>query len=353
MQSDTYLILTLKLRLAILCGASCGTGEQENLKRELEGLVQLKPGYVCSIGGCGFKSRNNKLLLIHLRSLHKNSNQPIKCQLNECDRVMSSVKMLMIHIKTYHTRGKKENLNHVKIVEKLSVVKCLSVSCQHQKFKTVKELKAHLTSFHTSRNETVQCIFRDCTFSTTVTGTLKSHFSKKHRDNQLLDLKPEICETENEGEEYPTDDVEGSDAIEFVDEICGDEDETNDNDNDFSVDEPDEDLNLFTRALAITINSWMCVKHIPFTTVNVIVAEVFNSYQKGVDTTKKNVQKALTEIGLPSTTIEDILKNIEKEDPFIQAQKELEEEKDRKNFMFSNFKNVKPVTVKLSRDNLT
>ena len=64
------------------------------------------------------------------------------------------------------------------------------------------------------------------------------------------------------------------------------------------MDEPDEDLNLFTRAPAIAINSWMCVKHIPFSTVNVIVAEVFNSYQKGVDTTKKNVQKALTEIGL-------------------------------------------------------
>ena len=116
LQSDTYLILTLKLRLAILSGASCATGEQENLKRELEGLVQLKPGYVCSITGCGFKSRNCKLLLIHLRSLHQNSNQPIKCPFNDCDRVMSSVKMLMIHIKTYHTRGKKENLNHVKII---------------------------------------------------------------------------------------------------------------------------------------------------------------------------------------------------------------------------------------------
>ena len=353
LQSDTYLILTLKLRLAILSGASCATGEQENLKRELEGLVQLKPGYVCSITGCGFKSRNCKLLLIHLRSLHQNSNQPIKCPFNDCDRVMSSVKMLMIHIKTYHTRGKKENLNHVKIIEKLSVVKCLSVSCQYQKFKTVKELKVHLTSFHTRCNETVQCIFRGCTFATTVTGTLRSHFSKKHRDDQLINLKSEICGTEYEGEEYQTNDVDGSDAIEFEVERSGDEVEITDEDNDCSEDESEDDLNLFTRALAITINTWMCVKHIPFTTVNVIVAEVFNSYQKGVDTTKKNMEKALTEIGLPLTNIEDILKDIEKEDPFIQAQKELEEEKNRKNFIYSNFKNVKPVSVKLSREKLT
>ena len=326
--------------------------EQENLKKELEGLVRLKPGYVCSITGCGFKSRNHKLLLLHLRSLHQNTNQPIKCQFNECDRVLSSVKMLMVHVKTYHTRGEKENLNHVKIIENLSVLRCLSVSCQHQQFKTLKELKVHLTSFHTGCYETVDCIFTGCKFANNVTGTLRSHFSKKHRDDQLINLKSEICGTEYEGEEYQgqLDPVDVSDDTECVQvERSGDEVDITDNDNDYSEDEAADDLNLFTRALAITINSWICVKHIPFTTVNVIVSEVFNSYQKGVDTTKKNILKALTEIGLPMTNIEDILKDIEKEDPFIQAQKELEGEKSRKNFIYSNFKNVKPLSVKLGK----
>ena len=43
----------------------------------------------------------------------------------------------------------------------------------------------------------------------------------------------------------------------------------------------DEELDVFLKAVAIKFNDWMHLKHIPYSTCNLIVQEVFNSYSEG------------------------------------------------------------------------
>ena len=61
--SDSYYTMTLKLRLDILCKASCSVKMQDELKSEICGLQMKVPlGYNCSVTGCKYNTKNyNKL----------------------------------------------------------------------------------------------------------------------------------------------------------------------------------------------------------------------------------------------------------------------------------------------------
>ena len=193
-RNATYYTMTLKLRLSILVTSnSCGD-IQCQLRDELGAMLEVKVGYVCSIVGCSFKSKNYNFLLNHLKSMHSTTSQKIVCQLHNCNRELSSVKMLLLHIKNLHrARKNKVNIKHSQVAEEISSFKCLLVSCNNQKVKTIKELKAHLFR-HTDKSESTECIFQGCTFVSTVTGTMKTHFSKKHQLQQIFNLKKDICE---------------------------------------------------------------------------------------------------------------------------------------------------------------
>ena len=83
--SDTYYVMTMKLRLSILEEEQCYQDIQKELKAELA-FSKKKPerGYICSLTGCHYSTNNYKNLLKHLKMLHGASNQLLVCQLNGC-----------------------------------------------------------------------------------------------------------------------------------------------------------------------------------------------------------------------------------------------------------------------------
>ena len=111
----------------------------------------------------------------------------------------------------------------------------------------------------------------------------------------------------------------------------------------------DDDNDVFMRALAITFNTWANVKHIPYSTVNLIVKEVFNSYQQGIDQTKEELRKLLRGSNIDPKDV-DVLISECSNDPFQRAREELESGCKRKKFILSSFQNVQPITVKLNGD---
>ena len=355
--TDSYYTMTLKLRLHILEVENCYPSVQTEIKAEL-GLVQEPSarGYMCSVPGCSFNSVNYKSLLKHLRALHSATKQHLVCQLSGCTRVLSCLKMLNLHIRTSHQPGKRSSvsLKQNQLTQEITSLRCLLSSCSHQKFKTIKDLKVHITSTHTDKMEEVECIFGDCRFRADRTGTLRSHFSRKHPLQQVHNLKSDVVENVDsidceESEAFLLETVSTTSEVRSdlqIDTIESDiEDEVIEGDVDDQV--------FFTRALCIQFNNWSNVKNIAYSTVNLIVSEVFNSCQRGVEVTKNKISKLMEKDGVPSDKIKHILEEIDLTDPFAEARNDLESEINRKKYLKQEFAYAAPITIRLNNDDLT
>ena len=136
------------------------------------------------------------------------------------------------------------SLKQNQLVEQLCSLRCLSTACNHQIVKTVKELKIHLTQAHTDKNGEVECIFDGCNFKANVTGTLRSHFSRKHPLQQLHNLKSDIIEQSEQQQvlpevEYP--DIFNDENVPDDESAIGERDDLVDSGDDFEDDEETED----------------------------------------------------------------------------------------------------------------
>ena len=140
---------------------------------------------------------------------------------------------------------------------------------------------------------------------------------------------------------------EGTSVNGLVEENCSDnlvfDQEDVDDVGPFQIDEEE----LFVKSLAITYNSWANVNHIPHSTVNQIVAEIFKSYHLGIVHTKRNIETALIKEGLDSHLVNTLLEKMD-EDPFDKARQELEKEKKRENYLLTSFPNIQPQTINLN-----
>ena len=264
--------------------------------------------------------------------------------------------MLNLHIKTCHRpRGNKFLIKQNQIAEQLTTLHCLSSSCGHQKVASIKDLKIHITKYHTDKKQEVICIFRGCRFKTQNTSTFYSHISKNHRLQLVNDLKSDIvmvkdlqdvqddmCELHTSKVSVSTEGIEsvGPTGEHIFDNV---EQDSLVNYEDVQM----EDDELFIRSLAITYNSWANVNHIPHCTVNQIVAEIFKSYHLGIEHVKRNIRTVLVKEGVDSGFVNNLLEKME-EDPFDKARQELENERKRENYLLSSFSNVQPQTIKLS-----
>ena len=353
----SYYTMTLKLRLSILETEDCYKDIQAEIKAELALVLEKNvKGYKCSIPGCNYCSVNYKCLIKHIKALHGTTKQHIVCQRGGCTRVLSSLQMLMLHIRTSHQPGKQSSvrLKQNQLTEEMSSLRCRLSSCSHQKFKTVRDLKIHLTSVHTDKMQAVECIFYDCSFSADRTGTLRSHFSRKHPIQQVHNLKSDVVQVVD-----PVDDdfVQVLDQVENEStgsEVCVDLDtsETLDNDEEEIANEVDSQV-LFTRALCIQFNNWSNVQNIAHSTVNLIVEEVFNSYQRGVEVTKAKISRLMEGEGMTEERITKILEEIDISDPFAEARRALEKESNRKKYLMQEFDHAAPVSVRLNTEDMS
>ena len=349
--SDSYHILTLKIRAHILKESRSDPNLVKPLEDEISffnSTVRENHVYSCCFNGCPFKTKNHKHYMRHLRDFHSNSKQKMVCKLKGCQRDFSGLVLLEIHLKTAHkTRPSLVKLRQSQLVEQFLQLRCLSASCNHQNVQNIKELKKHL-NFHFEKAETVPCIFSGCDFKTDVAGTLRVHFSRKHRIQDVESLKPEVVvgDLDNfENFSLTEDDIDTGDGNEVLDDSFG-EDEEVDNEDEIVEDENDQ-LEIFMRAIAITFSDWMNLKNIPYSTCNLIIHEVFNSYSEGKASTQKKIRKLLLDEELEEDRIGEILRKIAEDDPFDKARAELESEGKRIKFIKETFEHTQPETIYL------
>ena len=347
--SDTYAMLTLRLRKVILENFDIQHSVIESINKELEVVEKMKQragsGYDCSVPGCSFCCIRHKKYVDHLDLVHHNTRSRLVCQYrHECSRDFPSVNMLRNHLKKDHEKKESSaSMRQNQLVEEIVTFKCREKSCSNQLVSSIAALKKHMLT-HTDRKELVQCIF--CDYKTNTSGTFKSHWSLKHKMQNINALNPNLVENGEPDLAAETEDSLVMDDLEVeVEDLIDGEDEINE------VDEEEEQIHdeVFIKALAITINTWMNISGVAYTTVNEIVGELFGSYEKGKDYIKKKLRKKLMNDQLNGDKIEEILSVLD-EDPFSAARKELELEKRRKKYILGNFPNVEPETVFLSSE---
>ena len=356
--SDTYPILTLRMRKDILEKLHIQHSVVQNIDSEIKLFEKVKykstSGYRCSFPGCSFQNLQHKRYVYHLQNVHHNSKSRLVCQFrHECTRDFPTVQMLRMHITRDHQRRESSVvLNQNQLVEQITTLKCLENSCGHQSVSSILTLKKHIFS-HTDKKEDTKCIF--CSYKTNVTGTLKSHISRKHKIQTVSLLNPDIVELrhEEDGACYSGNPEES--RVSARDEVNTDdhlEDLSSEDDENEVEGTSDLDEEVFVKALSITMNTWMNISGIAYSTVNNIVVELFNSYEKGVEYSRQKIEKVLRseDVKMDEDRIKEILNTVADRDPFLMAKKELEKESSRKRYINRNFPNVQPETVNLSDD---
>ena len=182
--TDTFYTLLLKLRRSILVKHGIQADVVETISKELDEVEKLYrkkgPKYKCCFTGCEAISFRHKKYVKHLELVHHNSNRRFECQYaHSCTREFNSKKLLKDHVTKDHVRNcNSVNIRQRQLIQQITQLKCLKPSCGHELFNTIDELKRHLQC-HTNRFEEVSCLF--CPFQTDNSGSLRSHFSRKHK----------------------------------------------------------------------------------------------------------------------------------------------------------------------------
>ena len=352
-QSDSYYILTLRLRREILLRLKMQPAVIEQLTNELNIYDKSKfkecSTYKCCVPGCYFRSFHHRQYISHLERAHYNGYFTFVCNYkHSCSRTFGLLGSLKFHIKQEHSQVKSSvMLNQLRLLETLLDLRCPKNSCGNQKVTSLKMLKSHIYS-HLTAKESMSCPY--CSYATNITGTMKCHINRKHAI-QTVDIVSNVYLSRNENEfvEAPS---QLSSASEVNLAISIDEPEESSNTHELNVDIEDEECclseDVFMRALANTFNTWMNISGVAYSTVNMIVKEVFNSYDRGMEFIREKILAKLRKTSVNLDEVENALSEMEKDNIFEKAKSELLSEFKRKNYILSNFPNVQPITVKLN-----
>ena len=357
---DSYHILTVKLRKKLLEESNADSALIKPLTDEIDYFhfsQRKEKAFTCSLIGCPFQARNHRLYLKHLRDLHQNSNLKLACKLNGCPSEFNGINMLQIHIKRAHrSRESLVKIGQRSMVEQMVQLRCSSVSCNHQTVQNIKELKRHLKN-HLEKFEMVACIFLGCDFETNVAGTFRGHLSRKHKSQEMDDLKAGIVlggptHSANEDIEFSRDPALSEEELHPVDSSWSEDDLDLDGDEGAYYEQGyDNQVDCFIKAIAIKFVDWMNIKNVPYSTCNIIIKEVFNAYAEGKKASSTNIRKLLQDVDVDDILIEQILRKVAEDDPFDQARSVLESEEKRLNYVKETFDHIEPETVYLNKEN--
>ena len=250
--SDTYYILTLKLRSELLRKADPNCAIARKVDEEVAAYKAQKHTvgslYKCCLVGCNFACTNHDNYLRHLEFVHQSSSARLTCNYrHDCSRNFPSFGQLKSHVLNFHKKNKSSVLiRQNQLVEQLTRLRCVEASCGHATVSSISHLKTHLYS-HTGRKEQVRCIF--CCYKSDTTGSLKSHFSRKHKIQTVDQLINGVVQSSSNFEN-----TENTKHVESEDTNFEPYVETDDEDSCDEEEESEEDLEeVFVKALAITV----------------------------------------------------------------------------------------------------
>lgn len=132
---------------------------------------------------CKFATSTKEELMKHYRLRHIPSVQPLPCPYLDCFCSFKSWGSLKSHISRKHSTHSTVRTSEI-----------LSFCCQFCNvgtFSTEKEYFEHLRQ-HLKKQETVSCVFKNCSFKTNIYGTFASHKHRKHTPHSLDEFKEDV-----------------------------------------------------------------------------------------------------------------------------------------------------------------
>ena len=260
--SDSYYILTLKLRREILGKSE----ENKNLLKNLDDEIAADEAskhtvgsrYKCCLTGCSYTCTNHAKYMKHLELVHHNTTSRLTCQFKHvCERDFPGLGMLKTHVADFHKKKTSSvMIRQDQLVEQISRVRCPQASCGHATFSKISDIKNHIYS-HTKKKEDVGCLF--CAYQSNTTGSLASHMSRSHKVQTLSQVNANILHL-GVDEDIPTsesssqqsidpapEDLDSSDLISYEDVAAGDDSSSEEEGDD------EDDHEVFVKALAITV----------------------------------------------------------------------------------------------------
>ena len=252
----------------------------------------------------------------------------------------------MKHISSHHWKRTVKLVNNFVSV---ATANCPIGGCASQKVQSLKELSAHIASYHFANNQTVSCPFKNCNYEYNIASSYASHVSRHHSTASLLDIKGNDATLPDPGPSVDrNEDVQIKQELE--DDISyGDIDEGADWENFCSG----ETLNIseseeasFIKSVGNLFNKLGCIHNVPFKTVKVIVESYFELYRLGKDLLVSKVSASLRDEEVNEDIINQVIEILtcHETDSIFKAEDQLGTEAKRKHFIENNFVFVQPRT---------
>lgn len=257
--SDSYYILTLKIRREILLKSDVNAQLVKNLDEEISSYYASKhtvgSRYRCCLVGCSYSCTNHSKYMNHLEFVHQNTPSRLTCQFrHNCERDFPSFSMLKAHVGNVHKKKTSSvALQQNQLVAEITKIKCPQSSCGQATFSRIDDLKTHLYS-HTNKKEEVGCLF--CSYKTNTTGSLSSHLSRNHKMQTVVQLNARIVVQTEEIASYSEADPIRDAWLNQDDVATPDDDSDQEVEDDCSETNSDDEEDMeevFVKALAITV----------------------------------------------------------------------------------------------------
>ena len=272
-----------------------------------------------------------------------------------CNRSFSGVDDLIEHVKKEHSGQIKDKAGPVGVEEIDVPCKCDRISCGGMNFRSTKLLMTHYNGFH--GNEERPCIFAECKteFHAACPNSARNHFRIKHKQTGKLKLKS-LCVLNQGGSERS---LEIANVPQEPEDVNGDlENDIYEHDELESLDQEiiesasldDSDGDYYLQYYSDWLNRLAHFKFIPQSTIQEIAEEHLLNTKQSLEKREKVLRKSLTETGaLDENTIENIVKDVFKNDPYLQAQGMLNTEFKRTKYIHENPNFVAPQEVLLNK----
>ena len=321
--------------------------------------LQAASGYPCFLIGCRFWSEDHRKYVRHVKRCHPTSSNIICNFRKSCTRRFSNFDDLLQHIKQQHSKNVEHKMSKaVSLPISVDVgCKCDRISCGNKKFGNTQDLMTHYNSFHASEDRV--CIFHQCKvkFNASCPKSAFNHFRLKHKKPGLLVLKPQyLLELESDidvqsptpsslecqAESFNTEDRDSQEEMYDADVLCVLE-------NDSLECQFEGNSNYYLEFYADFLNRLVHVKFIPQSTVQEIAEGFIMNTKKSLNRQESLLRSILDAKGSDKCEIDEIIKQVIKNDPFLKAQEMLNSEYKRIKFIQDQDQYVSPREILLNK----
>ena len=137
--SDSYFILTLKLRREILQKSDIYKEMVKSLDDEIDAYHASKhtvgSRYRCCLVGCSYTCTNHVKYMKHLEYVHLITQARLTCQFrHNCDRSFPSYSMLKHHVENFHKKKSSSvAIRQNQLIDQITKLRCPQSSFQQDK----------------------------------------------------------------------------------------------------------------------------------------------------------------------------------------------------------------------------